>query len=149
MSIAPAIAEHYPALNEAQRAIVGHLDGPLLVIAGPGSGTILPLMLSEGINRRGLPPERVAAVTSYNAARLFGLYPRKGAIAVGADADIVVADLGRRVTVGPELLDLDFTLFDGESFQGWPELTLLRGRVIARDGQVVGEPSGRYLRRSL
>jgi dihydropyrimidinase len=115
----------------------------------PGSGTILPLLLSEGIGKRGIAPERVAAVSSYNTARIFGLYPRKGAIAVGSDADIVVADLNRKVTVRPELLQLDFTLFDGEEFSGWPEMTILRGRVIARDGQVVGKPGdGSYLPRS-
>jgi dihydroorotase-like cyclic amidohydrolase len=115
----------------------------------PGSGTILPLLISEGILRRGLPPERVAAVTSTNAARIFGLYPRKGSLTVGADADIVVSDFGRRTVVEPGLLGLDFTLFDGEQFGGWPEMTLLRGRVIADNGRLEPDASGRYLRRTL
>jgi dihydropyrimidinase len=115
----------------------------------PGSGTILPLLISEGIVKRGIAPERVAAVTSANAARIFGLYPRKGAIAVGSDADIVVANLNRTVTVTPDLLGLDFTLFDGQQFTGWPELTILRGRPIARDGQLLGEAGyGRFQRRT-
>ncbi len=116
----------------------------------PGSGTIMPLLFSEGMHKRGIAPERVAAVTSYNAARIFGLYPQKGHIAPGADADFVVSDPNRKVTVTPDLLDLDFTLFDGQEFTGWPEITLLRGEVIARDSELVGNPGqGHYLRRSL
>jgi dihydropyrimidinase len=115
----------------------------------PGSGTILPVLLSEGVAKRGIALERVAAASSYNAARLFGLYPRKGAIAVGSDADIVVTDMRRKVVVSPELLQLDFTLFDGQEFTGWPEMTILHGRIVARGSRLAGEAgSGSYLRRS-
>lgn len=112
----------------------------------PGSGTILPFLISEGHNRRGLALERVAAMASYNTARIFGLYPRKGAIAVGSDADIVVSKLDRTVTVKPEMLDLDFTLFDGREFTGWPEMTIQRGTILARDGKLLAkEGQGRYI----
>lgn len=112
----------------------------------PGSGTILPFLISEGHSRRGLSLERVAAMASYNAARIFGLYPRKGAIAIGSDADIVVSKLDRTVTVKPEMLDLDFTLFDGQEFTGWPEMTIQRGNILARDGKLLAkEGQGRYI----
>jgi dihydroorotase-like cyclic amidohydrolase len=112
----------------------------------PGSGTILPVLLSEGVHRGRLSIEQVAAVTSYNAARTFGLYPRKGAIAVGADADLVLVDLERELTLRPEQLGLDFVLFDGWTFHGWPELTMVRGQIVVEDATLVGQPgSGRYV----
>jgi len=106
----------------------------------PGSGTILPVLLSEGVHKGRLTLEQVAAVTSYNAARCFGLYPRKGLIAVGADADLVLVDLEREVVLRPEMLQLDFALYDGWTFHGWPELTMVRGEVVVEHGMVVGQP---------
>lgn len=114
----------------------------------PGSATIFPLMLSEGVNKGRLSLEQVAAVTSANAARIFGLSDRKGTIAAGFDADLVIADLNKRVTVRPELLQLDFTLFDGQEFTGWPETTVLGGVPVVVNGEVTGKPGqGKYLRR--
>ena len=64
----------------------------------------------------------------------------------GPDADIVVSKLDRKVTVRPEMLDLDFTLFDGQEFLGWPEMTIQRGQVLARDGKLLAkEGQGRYI----
>jgi dihydropyrimidinase len=85
-------------------------------------------------------------VTSFNAARIFGLYPRKGQIAVGADADLVLVDLAREVVLRPDLLQLDWALFDGWTFRGWPELTMVRGTVVFEGGELVGQPgTGRYV----
>lgn len=112
---------------------------------GPGHETLLPLLLSAG--RLSLP--RVAAVTSANTARVFGLWPRKGAVAVGFDADLTLVDLGRRrvVRAADFVTSGDFTPYEGMELTGWPVVTILRGRVIMKDGRPVGPPTGRYLER--
>ena len=106
----------------------------------PGSATILPLLLSEGYHRRGIPLEQIAAVTSGNAARIFGLYPRKGAILPGSDADLVVVDLEREVDFQPEMVAVDFSPLTGMHFKGWPVMTIVAGQVAMEDGKVVAEP---------
>ncbi len=115
----------------------------------PGSATILPLLLSRGVNEGRLTMPQVVAVTSGNAANLFGL-EGKGRIAIGADADLVIVDLDREVEFRAELLQIDFSLFEGESFRGWPVATVLGGHVVMEDGQIMGSPGdGHYLRREL
>ena len=83
-------------------------------------------------------------------AKIFGLYPAKGTIAVGSDADLVIVDLEAEHTVSGEATAAhsDFSIFDGMTFRGWPVMTLSRGEVVAADGKLVGRPGrGRYLRR--
>ncbi len=111
----------------------------------PGHETLLPLLLSAGR----LPLTRLAAVTSTNAAKAFGLWPRKGAIMVGADADLTIVDLGRRRVVHADELETsaDFTPYEGMELVGWPVFALLRGQVVMRDGHPVDPPVGQYLRR--
>jgi dihydroorotase-like cyclic amidohydrolase len=88
-------------------------------------------------------------LASANPARAFGLYPRKGTIAVGVDADLVVLDPAREQVVSPAVLQSaqDFTPFAGMRVRGWPTHTLLRGRIVFRDGSIVGEPQGQYVKR--
>jgi dihydropyrimidinase len=109
----------------------------------PGHETMLPLLLSS----ERLSLERVAAVTSTNAARIFGLWPRKGAVAIGFDADLTLVDLNKRRVVRAEELETsaDFTPFEGMELKGWPVLALLRGHVIMRDGASTSETPGQYL----
>jgi dihydropyrimidinase len=117
---------------------------------GPVLSMILPILLSEGVNRRGMSLRRVAELSSYNAARLFNLYPRKGTIQVGSDADLTIVDLDLEREVRWQDLQsyADYTIYEGQRLQGWPVMTILRGRVIARDGEFLGEPGmGRYLPR--
>jgi dihydropyrimidinase len=114
--------------------------------------SMMPMFISEGVGRRGLSLERVAAVTAANPARLFGLYPRKGTIAVGSDADLVLWDLGRRRTV--RAADMrsraDYSPYEGFEVTGWPVLTVRRGEVVFEDGQLRGEPgSGVVLERGV
>jgi dihydropyrimidinase/allantoinase len=113
-----------------------------------GTALLYPYLVSEG-PKRGLSLARIAELASTNAARAFGLYPRKGTIAVGADADLVVLDPEREEVVTPELLHSaqDFTPFAGLSVRGWPTHTVLRGQVVFEHGKVRGRPSGQYLRR--
>ena len=114
-----------------------------------GTALLYPYLLSEGHGRRGLSLARVAELASANPARAFGLYPRKGALAVGSDADLAVVDLEREVAVTPEALNSaqDFTPFAGLKVRGWPTHTLLRGRVVWDGKAPKGQPAGRYVKR--
>ena len=116
-----------------------------------GTALLYPYLISEGHLQRGLALPRVAELASANPARAFGLYPRKGTIAVGSDADLVVLDPTREHTVSPEVLHSaqDFTPFAGMRVRGWPTHTLLRGRTVFRDGVVLGEPQGQYVKRPI
>jgi dihydropyrimidinase len=92
------------------------------------------------------------ALTSTNHAKIYGLYPQKGSIAVGADADLVLWDANRTVTISQSLLHhgSDYTPWEGYEVKGWPVKTILRGNVVFDDGKVVGKPgSGRFLKRAL
>jgi dihydroorotase-like cyclic amidohydrolase len=114
-----------------------------------GTALLYPVLLSEGYHRRGLSLTRVAELAAANSARSFGLYPRKGTIGVGADADLAIIDPERELTVTPDILlsAQPFTPFAGRRLKGWPTHTLLRGALVYRDGQVLGAPQGEYLRR--
>ena len=104
----------------------------------PGIATLLPVMLSKGVNEGRISLERVAEVTSYNAARIFGLYPKKGTIEIGSDADVTIIDLDLLQKVTPEILQSysDYSIYEGWELQGWPLFTIVRGRVIMENGQV-------------
>jgi len=114
-----------------------------------GTALLYPYLLSEGHHRRGLPLGRIAELVSANSARAFALYPRKGTIAPGSDADLAIIDPDRELTVAPEVLlsAQDFTPFAGLKVRGWPAQTILRGRIVYANGKVIGPPGGRYLRR--
>ncbi|MBV8827603.1 MAG: dihydroorotase family protein [Acidobacteriaceae bacterium] len=122
--------------------------------AWPGFGgteLLYPIMLSEGMWKRGLPLERVADLLAANPARLFGLYPLKGAIAVGSDADLAICDLESKRTVTAANLHSaqDHTPFEGLTLRGWPVATMLRGKIVWRDGAPLGNPAGMFLKRPL
>jgi dihydropyrimidinase len=104
----------------------------------PGIATMLPVLLSHGVNQDRIGIERVAEVTSYNTAKIFGMYPKKGTIQPGSDADLTMIDLDLEQKVTPELLQSysDYTIYDGHRLKGWPVMTIVRGRVVMEDGQV-------------
>ncbi|MCC6829747.1 MAG: amidohydrolase family protein [Thermoleophilia bacterium] len=116
----------------------------------------LPVLL-EGVHRGDISLERLVEVACANPARIFGLYPRKGALEVGSDADIVLVDPERVVTVSNSqvLTRSGWTVLDGHTIHGWPVATFLRGRQVARweDGapgpEYIGDSDGRYLRREV
>jgi len=117
-----------------------------------GIQTMLPLLLDEGLGRRGLSLERLAEVTSTNAARIFRLYPRKGVIAPGSDADFALVDLDAEWTIsGSELLHkAKWTPYEGRRVKGRVDLTMVRGVVVYRDGRMQVEPGyGRFVGRPL
>lgn len=116
-----------------------------------GSAMILPVLLTEGVERGRLTMPDVVRLTSYNAARLFGLYPRKGALETGSDADLVIVDTDREVKVDLPALHsaVDFSPYEGYVARGWPATTIAGGQVAYDAGEVVADRArGRYLSRS-
>jgi dihydropyrimidinase len=107
----------------------------------PSSATLLPLILSEGVNEGRIPLQRAVEVTSTNAAKAFDIYPKKGSIQVGTDADLTVVDLDETKTVTPELLrsGADYSPYEGRAVTGWPTHTVVRGQVAYAEGDIVGE----------
>ena len=110
----------------------------------PGLETRLPLLYSEGVGKGRIDLTTFVALTAANPAKIYGLHPRKGTIAVGADADIVVWDDEREVTIRNELLhhDVDYTPYEGMRIRGWPGTVLSRGEVVW-DGETVSDAAGR------
>lgn len=116
----------------------------------PGIATMLPVLLSEGVNKQRISLQKVAELTSFNTAEIFGMFPKKGTIAIDSDADIVLVDLKKEQKVTPELLQSysDYTIYDGMILKGWPVLTMVRGQIVMEDGQVVGKAGyGEYIAR--
>jgi len=113
--------------------------------------TSIGMLYAEGVRAGRIPVTTFVAVTASNPARLFGLWPRKGCLAVGSDADLVAIDPDRpfRVTADTMYSRSDFDPYEGYEARGWPVLTISRGEVIAADGQVLAKPGrGLLLRRS-
>jgi dihydropyrimidinase len=108
----------------------------------PSSATLLPLVLSEGVHEGRLSLERAAAVTSTNNAAAYDLYPKKGTLRVGSDADLVVVDLHETKTVTPDLLRsyADYTMYDGWEVTGWPSHTIVRGTVAYANDEIRADP---------
>ncbi len=116
----------------------------------PGLAARLPILFSEGVAKGRITLDHFVRLTATNPARLFGLAPRKGAIQVGADADLVLWDPRRRQVLTNALMQhaVDYTPYEGLEVTGWPVATLRRGEVVMRDGIVAAEPgSGRFLTR--
>ncbi len=117
----------------------------------PGVETRVPLLFSEGVAKGRININKFVELISTNPARLAGLYPRKGTIAVGCDADILILDGNREETISVQGLHgaCDFTPFQGYQVKGWPETVISRGRIIVDKGQLVARPgSGRLVKRN-
>ena len=116
----------------------------------PGVETRLPILFSEGVSKGRIDLNKFVAITSTNHAKMYGLYPRKGTISVGADADIAIWDANREVTISQNILNhgADYTPYEGMKVIGWPETTIVRGKCVVRNGQLSGKPGdGIYLER--
>jgi dihydropyrimidinase len=107
----------------------------------PGVETRLPLLFSEGVLKGRLSINRFVDVVSTSPAKIMGLYPRKGTLAPGSDADIVIFDpnLERRITPEALFQNADYSPYEGMRVRGWPVATLVRGKVVMQHGQLLAE----------
>ena len=122
------------------------------ILAGmAGLETMVPLLYSQGVLKNRLDINRMVEVTATNPARLFGLFPRKGTISIGSDADIAVFDPNVKKTIRAQEMHsaADWDPFEGWEVEGWPRMTLSRGEVIVDNGKVLARPGrGELLRRN-
>jgi dihydropyrimidinase len=120
-----------------------HKQGDIWSVSAgfPGSETMLPVLISEGVNKRGLPLNIVARVCSYNTSRIHRI-PNKGTIAPGYDADFAIVDLKKKFKVSPDMLhsSSDVTLYDGWEFTGWPVMTIVRGNIVMENSDIIAKP---------
>jgi dihydropyrimidinase len=116
----------------------------------PGVETRLPILFSEGVGKGRIALNDFVALTATNHAKTYGLYPRKGTIAVGSDADLAIWDPAREVTITQALMHggADYTPYEGIRVTGWPVSTMVRGKFVVREGALVGRAGGgRYIAR--
>ncbi|MFX0050901.1 MAG: dihydropyrimidinase [Candidatus Hermodarchaeota archaeon] len=116
----------------------------------PGIETSLPLMHDWLINKQKFPYPLLIKLMSTRPAKNFGLYPQKGSLMIGTDADLVIFDPNLEKTISPEMLhhSIDWNPFTGLKVKGWPIITLLRGQILFENGEFVGPPNeGRFLKR--
>ncbi|MCR5221385.1 MAG: dihydropyrimidinase [Lachnospiraceae bacterium] len=141
--------DHCPfPLAEKKRGLHNFTEIPN---GGTGVEERIPLMYSEG-RKHGLSYVEIAKLTATNPAKLFGMYPRKGTIRIGSDADLVLYDPDKTVTITHDILheNVDYTCYEGMTVEGYPVMTLLRGQVLAKDGSFTGKMGqGQYVRRDL
>ncbi|MBV7328756.1 amidohydrolase family protein, partial [Chloroflexi bacterium TSY] len=117
----------------------------------PGIEDRMPVMWHYGVNGGKFSANRFVEIAATNPAKIFGLYPRKGTIAVGSDADIVLWDptLEHTISVQTHHMNTDYNVYEGMTVKGWPVRTMLRGQSIVVGDRWQGrERSGVFLRRS-
>ena len=140
----------YSFAGERGKRLRGEGPFPTIPNGIPGLAARLPLLFSEGVAKGRISASDFVRLTAFNPARLFGLHPRKGTIAPGADADLALWDPAKRVTLTNGLMQhaIDYTPYEGIDVVGWPVMTIARGQVVMRDGHVQAEPGrGRFLAR--
>ena len=108
----------------------------------------LPMMLTN-VNKGNLSLNDLVRVTSENPAKIFGLYPKKGAINVGSDADLTVIDMEKEQKFTKEMVQSKsgWSIFEGDTFKGWPVQTIVRGKTVMKDGKITGKPAYRQMPR--
>jgi dihydropyrimidinase len=142
--------DHCAFLWDGQKTM-GREDFSKIPNGGPGLENRLHMIHEFGVRAGRVTLNRMVELLATNPAKLFGLYPRKGTIAVGSDADIVVFDPERRHTISASThhSKSDYNLFEGTEVTGSPEVVLLRGNVLVDDGQLVGQAGiGRFVPRA-
>ena len=118
----------------------------------PGIGTLLPLLLSEGVNKDRISISQLANLTSANTAKIFGMYPVKGSLEPSSDADITLIDLKKEQKVTSDLFGgfSDYLVYEDWKLKGWPVKTIIRGEIVSEDFQVIGKQGfGKLVPRTL
>ena len=118
----------------------------------PGIGTSIPILLSEGVNKNRISLEQFVKISSFNASKIFGMYPKKGTLEIGSDADITMIDLKKEKKVSSEIFGgfSDYIVYEGMNLKGWPVKTIVRGHLVAEDFEVVGKLGhGQYVKRPI
>src|SRR5271169_6012592 len=142
--------DHCPFCFEDQK-ILGKDDFTKIPNGGPGVENRLQLIHHHGVNAGKLSLNRFVEITSTTPARIFGMYPRKGEIAAGSDADVVIWDPGALYTISAAThhMRVDYSMFEGYKVTGNARTVLSRGEVIVEGGQFTGKPGrGNYLKRT-
>jgi dihydroorotase-like cyclic amidohydrolase len=144
-----ALIEHAPhTIEETDPGWRNMWEIPLGLM---GIQEFLPIMLTN-VHRGNISLNDLVRVTSENPSKIFGLYPMKGVIQVGSDADLTIVDMEKEQTFTKDMVlsKSRWTLFDGESFKGWPIRTMVRGRTVMKDYEVIGKPGqGKFIPRPL
>ena len=145
-------SDHAPfRFDDPKGKYVAGKDAPFTKVPNgiPGVETRLALLLSEGVLKGRIKLEQFVAVTATNPARIYGLEGRKGAIQVGADADIVVWDTDTTRTLTNDMLhhNVDYTPYEGMTLNAWPDVVLSRGEIVAEAGEAKAAPGrGQFLK---
>jgi len=107
----------------------------------PGIGTVLPILLNDGVNQNRITLEQFVQFTSQNAAQIFGMYPQKGTLEKNSDADITMIDLKKEKKVTSDLFGgfSDYIVYEGRNLKGWPVKTIVRGETVVDDFEVIGK----------
>jgi dihydropyrimidinase len=144
------VASDHTAWNFHGQKDRGIQDLTLMPPGIPAVETMGPLLFTFGVQAGRISPSKWVEILSTNPAKLFGLYPKKGDIVIGADADLVVYDPQKAVTLSKSVThsNVDYEPYEGFQLSGYPVLTLSRGTVVMRDGQLTGTPGhGRLVAR--
>ncbi len=146
-------SDHAPYRFDAEGKLRAGPNAPFRKVSNgmPGLETRMPLLFSEGVVKGRIDLQRFVALTATNSAKLYGLSPRKGSIAIGADADLAIWDPEKRVTIRNADLhhNVDYTPYEGTEVQGWPDTVISRGTIIVEGGALKVAPGhGRFLKQS-
>jgi len=142
--------DHCAFLFDGQKTL-GRDDFSKIPNGGPGLENRLQMIHEFGVRSGRISLNRMVELLATNPAKLFGLYPRKGTVAVGSDADLVIFDPEKRVTISAKTHHSrsDYNLYEGTKVTGTPEVVLLRGRVLVENGELVASPGvGRFVARA-
>jgi dihydropyrimidinase len=142
--------DHCAFLWDGQKTM-GRDDFSKIPNGAPGLENRLQMVHEFGVRAGRISLNRMVELLSTNPAKLFGLYPRKGTIAVGTDADIVVFDPERKVTISAEThhSKSDYNLFEGTEVTGTPDVVLLRGKILVENGELAAKPGvGQFVERA-
>lgn len=145
--------DHCPHKKPFKEKETGKYGDIWEAIPGDNNGIeyFLPVMMSEGVNKNRISMERLVEIAAENNAKRWGLYPRKGALVEGTDADMVIVDLEKSTVVDDDFyhtMEPGYSTYHGQELTGLPTHTIVSGEVVVEDGTLLGEPGGReYLPR--